>query len=201
MSVSLQKGQKISLTKGNEGLSKVIIGLGWDEAAKSKGGLLGGLFGSSGPAIDCDASAFVLQNGKLADKKDIVYFGNLKHYTGTVQHMGDNLTGAGDGDDEQIMVDLPNIPANIDKLVFVVNIYDANVRHQHFGLIRNAFIRLVDLSTQKEICRFNLSDDYSGRTGLVVGEIYRHNGEWKFNAIGQGVTEASRLAELVRLYQ
>lgn len=92
MSVSLQKGQKISLTKGNEGLSKVIIGLGWDEAAKSKGGLLGGLFGSSGPAIDCDASAFVLQNGKLADKKDIVYFGNLKHYTGTVQHMGDNLT-------------------------------------------------------------------------------------------------------------
>ena len=89
MSVSLQKGQKISLTKGNEGLSKVIIGLGWDEAAKSKGGLLGGLFGSSGPAIDCDASAFALQNGKLADKKDIVYFGNLKHYTGTVQHMGE----------------------------------------------------------------------------------------------------------------
>ena len=125
----------------------------------------------------------------------------LDKSTGAVEHMGDNLTGAGDGDDEQIMVDLPNIPANIDKLVFVVNIYDANVRHQHFGLIRNAFIRLVDLSTQKEICRFNLSDDYSGRTGLVVGEIYRHNGEWKFNAIGQGVTEASRLAELVRLYQ
>ena len=130
-----------------------------------------------------------------------VYFGNLVHSSGAIVHQGDNLTGAGDGDDEQIMVDLPNIPANIDKLVFVVNIYDANVRHQHFGLIRNAFIRLVDLSTQKEICRFNLSDDYSGRTGLVVGEIYRHNGEWKFNAIGQGVTEASRLAELVRLYQ
>ena len=127
--------------------------------------------------------------------------GNLVHSSGAIVHQGDNLTGAGDGDDEQIMVDLPNIPANIDKLVFVVNIYDANVRHQHFGLIRNAFIRLVDLSTQKEICRFNLSDDYSGRTGLVVGEIYRHNGEWKFNAIGQGVTEASRLAELVRLYQ
>ena len=100
MSVSLQKGQKISLTKGNEGLSKVTIGLGWDEAAKSRGGLFGGLFGSSGPAIDCDASAFVLRNGKLMDKKDIVYFGNLKHYTGTVQHMGDNLTGAGEGDDE-----------------------------------------------------------------------------------------------------
>ena len=144
MSVSLQKGQKISLTKGNEGLSKVIIGLGWDEAAKSKGGLFGSLFGSSGPAIDCDASAFVLQNGKLTDKKDIVYFGNLKHYTGTVQHMGDNLTGAGEGDDEQIVVDLARVPAEYDRIVLVVNIYQAVQRRQHFGMIQNAFIRIVD---------------------------------------------------------
>lgn len=197
MSVNLQKGQKVDLTKGNTGLKTILVGLGWDEAPRKFS-----LF-SKHEDIDCDASALLIsaQTGKLNGPVDVVYFGNLTHQTGAVHHMGDNLTGAGDGDDEQIMVDLPNIPANIDKLVFVVNIYDANVRHQHFGLIRNAFIRLVDLSTQKEICRFNLSDDYSGRTGLVVGEIYRHNGEWKFNAIGQGVTEASRLAELVRLYQ
>ena len=176
---------------GYRSLTNIMVGLGWDVNAFD-----------SGSAFDLDAAAFLLgASGKCPTERDFIFYGNLKHSTGAVEHMGDNLTGAGDGDDEQIMVDLPNIPANIDKLVFVVNIYDANVRHQHFGLIRNAFIRLVDLSTQKEICRFNLSDDYSGRTGLVVGEIYRHNGEWKFNAIGQGVTEASRLAELVRLYQ
>ena len=169
MSVSLQKGQKISLTKGNEGLSKVIIGLGWDEAAKSKGGLFGSLFGSSGPAIDCDASAFVLQNGKLTDKKDIVYFGNLKHYTGTVQHMGDNLTGAGEGDDEQIVVDLARVPAEYDRIVLVVNIYQAVQRRQHFGMIQNAFIRIVDAR--------NNQDRHDLRRGLSKQrrvEVQRH---------------------------
>ena len=191
MPINLTKGQKVDLTKGNPSLTKIVVGLGWDVNVYD-----------SGAAFDLDAAAFMTNSaGKCPTEKEFVFYGNLEHVSGSVKHMGDNLTGEGDGDDEQIMVDLPNIPANIDKLVFVVNIYDANVRHQHFGLIRNAFIRLVDLSTQKEICRFNLSDDYSGRTGLVVGEIYRHNGEWKFNAIGQGVTEASRLAELVRLYQ
>ena len=200
MSVSLQKGQKISLTKGNEGLSKVIIGLGWDEAAKSKGGLLGGLFGSSGPAIDCDASAFVLQNGKLADKKDIVYFGNLKHYTGTVQHMGDNLTGAGDGDDEQILVELPKLGNAYSKIVFVVNIYQAMQRKQHFGMIKNAFIRLVDAEKGVELCRYNLSENYDGKTAMIFGEIYLYNGEWKFNAIGEPTNDNS-ISELAARYQ
>ena len=199
MSVSLQKGQKISLTKGNEGLSKVIIGLGWDEAAKSRGGLFGGLFGSSGPAIDCDASAFVLRNGKLMDKKDIVYFGNLKHYTGTVQHMGDNLTGAGEGDDEQIVVDLSRVPAEYDRIVLVVNIYQAVQRRQHFGMIQNAFIRIVDARNNQELCRYNLSENYDGMTAMIFGEAYRHNGEWKFNAIGQGTTDPG-LPELCRRY-
>ena len=199
MSVSLQKGQKISLTKGNEGLSKVIIGLGWDEAAKSKGGLFGSLFGSSGPAIDCDASAFVLQNGKLTDKKDIVYFGNLKHYTGTVQHMGDNLTGAGEGDDEQIVVDLARVPAEYDRIVLVVNIYQAVQRRQHFGMIQNAFIRIVDARNNQEMCRYNLSENYDNMTAMIFGEVYRNNGEWKFNAIGQATTDPG-LVELARRY-
>ena len=201
MSVNLQKGQKISLVKpGEPGLKRIMVGLGWDEVERKRS-----WFAPKPQDIDCDASVILCgANGKVISndiKTCCVYFGNLVHSSGAIVHQGDNLTGAGDGDDEQIMVDLPNIPANIDKLVFVVNIYDANVRHQQFGMIRNAFIRLVDLSTQKEICRFNLSEDYSGKTGMIVGEIYRHNGEWKFNAIGQGVTEASRLAELVRLYQ
>ena len=182
MSVSLQKGQKISLTKGNEGLSKVIIGLGWDEAAKSRGGLFGGLFGSSGP-----------------DKKDIVYFGNLKHYTGTVQHMGDNLTGAGEGDDEQIVVDLSRVPAEYDRIVLVVNIYQAVQRRQHFGMIQNAFIRIVDARNNQELCRYNLSENYDNMTAMIFGEVYRNNGEWKFNAIGQATTDPG-LVELARRY-
>ena len=129
-----------------------------------------------------------------------MYFGNLRHYSGAIVHQGDNLTGAGDGDDEQIMVNLPMVPANVEKMVFVVNIYDARVRNQHFGMIRNAFIRLVDMDTGTEICRFNLSENYNGMTGLVVGEIYKRNGDWKFNAIGQPVQEASRLDSLIRLY-
>ena len=130
-----------------------------------------------------------------------MYFGNLHHASGAINHAGDNLTGGGEGDDEQIMVDLSKLPAEIGKLVFVVNIYDANVRKQHFGLIRNAFIRLVDVAANSELCRFNLTEDYSGMTGLIVGEIYRRDGEWKFNAIGQGVANASRLASLINMYK
>lgn len=204
MSVSLQKGQKISLTKGGGGLRKVMVGLGWDEAQPAATGFRA-LFAPKPADIDCDASAILCgKNGKVISSNtnsSVVYFGNLKHSSGAIIHQGDNLTGAGEGDDEQIMVDLSLVPAEIDKIVFVVNIYDANVRHQHFGLIRNAFIRLVDMSNRSEICRYNLTEDYSGKTGLVVGEIYRHEGEWKFNAIGQGVAEASRLASLIRLYQ
>ncbi len=185
MSISLQKGQKVSLSKDNAGLSKVIIGLGWDEAKRSKGGF----FAPKPQPIDCDASAILLQNGHLMAKEDVVYFGNLRHATGTVQHMGDNLTGAGDGDDEQIVVDLASIPAVYDKIVLVVNIYQAVERRQHFGMIQNAFIRLVDARNNKEMCKYNLTENYSGMTAMVFGEVYRYNGEWKFNAIGQGTND------------
>lgn len=208
MGISLQKGQKIDLTKGGGGgLRQVMVGLGWDEAQQSSGGgFLKGFFGGGTPqAIDCDASAILCgANGRIV-ANDIsqccVYFGNLRHSSGAIVHQGDNLTGEGDGDDEQIMVNLSMVPTNIDKIVFVVNIYDARARNQHFGMIRNAFIRLVNIDNNTEICRYNLSDNYNNMTGLVVGEIYRKNGEWKFNAIGQPVQEAGRLDSLIQLYR
>lgn len=194
MSISLQKGQKVSLTKDNAGLAKVVVGLGWDEVQQKKG-----LFSLKAQPIDCDASAIMLKNGKYVAKSDIVYFGNLTHSSKSVKHMGDNLTGAGDGDDEQIVVDLPAIPADYDKIVMVVNIYQAVPRKQHFGMIRNAFIRIVDQRTNTEMCRFNLTDDYSGMTSMIFGELYRHNGEWKFNPMGQGTTDPG-LGELVKRF-
>lgn len=195
MSISLQKGQKVSLSKDNAGLSRVIIGLGWDEAKRQRGGL----FAPKPQPIDCDASAILLQNGHLMGKEDVVYFGNLRHQTGTVQHMGDNLTGAGDGDDEQIVVDLANIPAVYDKIVLVVNIYQAVQRRQNFGMIQNAFIRLVDARNNKEMCKYNLTENYAGMTAMVFGEVYRYNGEWKFNAIGQGTNDPG-IGELANRY-
>lgn len=198
MSVSLQKGQKVSLTKDNAGLSKVVIGLGWDEVKKSGGGFLG-LFAPKGPSIDCDASAIVLTNGRVADKGDVVFFGNLRHRSGTIEHLGDNLTGAGDGDDEQIIVDLSRVPEQYDRIVLVVNIYQAQQRQQHFGLIQNAFIRIVDARNNTELCRYNLTEDYSGRTAMIFGEVYRNEGEWKFNAVGQGTNDPG-LGELVNRY-
>lgn len=185
MAISLQKGQKVSLTKGNDGLSNVIVGLGWDEAQAKRGGF----FAPKIQAIDCDASALMLKNGRLSDKSDIVYFGNLRHRTGTVQHMGDNLTGAGDGDDEQIMIDLARVPAEYDRIIIVVNIYQALKRNQHFGMIQNAFIRVVDGRNGMELCRYNLTDNYANMTALIFGEIYRYNSEWKFNALGQATTD------------
>lgn len=198
MSVSLQKGQKVSLSKGNDGLNRVVVGLGWDEAPRSGGGLFGALFAPA--PIDCDASAIMLRNGKLVDTKDIVYFGNLKHRSGTVMHMGDNLTGAGDGDDEQIVIDLARVPAEYDRIVMVVNIYQAAQRNQSFGMIRNAFIRIVDGRNNMEMCKYNLSENYNGMTAMIFGEVYRHNGEWKFNAIGQGTTDNS-IANLAARYK
>lgn len=203
MSISLQKGQKVSLSKeaaaGGAGLSRVIVGLGWDEAKKSGGKLLGSLFGSSGSAIDCDASAIMLRNGRFSAKEDLVFFNNLRHMTGTVQHMGDNLPGAGAGDDEQIMIDLANVPAEYDRIVMVVTIYQAVQRKQHFGMIQNAFIRIVNAANNQEILRYNLTDNYSGMTAMIFGEVYRHNGEWKFNAIGQGTNDPG-IAELTARY-
>ena len=195
MSVSLQKGQKVSLTKENAGLSAVVVGLGWDEVEQSKRGF----FAPKPQPIDCDASAILLKNGKFCNKNDLVYFGQLQHPSGTVRHMGDNLTGAGDGDDEQIFVDLASVPAEYDRIVIVVNIYDCLKRNQHFGMIRNAFIRLVDGKTGVEMCKYNLTEDYSGSTAMIFGEIYRHNGEWKFSAVGQPTNDPG-LGEKTRRY-
>lgn len=196
MSISLQKGQKVSLTKENAGLSSVLIGLGWDEAKRMRGGF----FSPKPQPIDCDASALLLRGGRLIEQADIVYFGNLSHKTGTVRHMGDNLTGAGEGDDEQIIVDLDQLPAEYDRIVIVVNIYEANQRNQHFGMIENAFIRLVDGKTNQEMCKYNLSENYTGMTAMIFGEVYRHNGEWKFNAIGQATSDPG-LSSLVNRYR
>jgi len=196
MSVNLQKGQKVELKKEGGGvLHKVMVGLGWDEVQRSRG------FFSPKPAdIDCDATAFVCIDGKLMSNKDVVYFGNLRHGSGAVKHMGDNLTGAGDGDDEQIFVDLDKLPSNYDRIVFVVNIYEASKRKQDFGLIKNAFIRICDGETDKELCKYNLSENYDGMTAMIFGEIYRHNGAWKFNAIGQA-TKDNSIGDLARRYQ
>lgn len=201
MAINLQKGQKISLTKDNEGLSRIMVGLGWDPVAQGGKGLLGSLFGGGAPNVDCDASVFLVDaNGKVRSKEEIVYFGNLKHKSGSVQHMGDNLTGDGDGDDEQIVVDLQKVPQDIARLIFVVNIYDCIKRRQHFGMIKNAFIRVVNLSNNQEMLRYNLTDDYSNRTALIVGEIYRNGNEWKFGALGEG-DNSSNLGELVNRYR
>ncbi|MCS0790351.1 TerD family protein [Cytobacillus pseudoceanisediminis] len=202
MAINLQKGQRVDLTKGNPGLSKIMVGLGWDPVQKSGGGgLLGSLFGGGGGAnIDCDASVIMLgENGKLKSNKDVIYFGNLKSSDGSVQHSGDNLTGAGDGDDEQVMIDLSRVPAHVHKMVFVVNIYDSVKRKQHFGMIQNAFIRVVNSGNNQELIKYNLTDDYSGKTSLIVGEIYRHGGDWKFAAVGTG-TASPGLSDVVRSY-
>ncbi|ULT55334.1 TerD family protein [Neobacillus drentensis] len=202
MAINLQKGQRVDLTKGNPGLTKILVGLGWDPVQSGGGKLFGGLFGggSAGANVDCDASVIMLgANDKLQHNKDVIYFGNLRSNDGSVQHSGDNLTGDGDGDDEQIVIDLSRVPSNIQKLVFVVNIYDCIKRKQHFGMIQNAFIRIVNPTTNQELLHYNLTDNYSGLTCLVTGEIYRHGNEWKFAAIGSG-TNAASLSEVVRSY-
>ncbi|MGG3562498.1 TerD family protein [Neobacillus rhizosphaerae] len=202
MAINLQKGQRVDLTKGNPGLTKILVGLGWDPVQSGGGGgLFGGLFGGGGaPNVDCDASVIMLgANDKLQNNKDVIYFGNLRSNDGSIQHSGDNLTGDGDGDDEQVMIDLSRVPSNIQKLVFVVNIYDCVKRKQHFGMIRNAFIRVVNPTNNQELIHYNLTDNYSGLTCLVTGELYRHGNDWKFAAIGSG-TNAASLSEVVRSY-
>ena len=194
MAVNLQKGQKIDLTKTNAGLKKVMVGLGWDEAPKKFG-----LFGGRTQDIDCDAVALVLSDDKLKSNDDVVFYNNLTHKTHCILHQGDNLTGGGDGDDEQIQVFLSDLPAQYNKIVFAVTIYEAYKRNQHFGMIRNAFIRIVNADNREELCRFNLSDNYDGKTAMIFGELYRHNGEWKFNAVGEGTTDDG-VAALVKRF-
>lgn len=188
MSISLVKGQKISLTKDNEGLSRIAVGLGWDENKGLRG------FFSSGHSIDCDATAFLLRNDKLSSSSgtaDEVSFRNGSAQNKCVRHSGDNLTGVGDGDDETINVDLDKVPEDVNKIVFVVNIYEAKFRRQEFGMIENAFIRVYNRQNGEELCRYNLTENYKGMTALICGELYRDNGEWKFSAIGEGTTDDS----------
>ncbi len=200
MSISLQKGQRISLSKEAPGLTKIMCGLGWDVAKKSGGGIFGALAGS--PDFDLDATVLCLDaNNKLASKNDIVYFGNLKHPSGGITHLGDNLTGAGEGDDEVILVALPKIPAQISKLVFVVTIYQAIKRKQDFGQVENAFVRLVNQADNKELARYNLSgNDYTQMTAMTLAEVYRHQDDWKMAAIGNGF-RVEGLQDIVRKYQ
>lgn len=191
MSINLSKGDKIDLKKSNPGLSNILVGLGWDPVQQSGGGFFKSLFGGGQADIDCDASVFMLnQEGKLSGIKDLIYFGNLKSACKSVLHTGNNLTGEGTGDDEQILVNLDKVPSNIHKLLFVVNIYNCVDRKQHFGMIENAYIRVEDQGNKKEIAKYNLSDNYSEKTTLIVGAIYRKDGSWQFKAIGEGTKDA-----------
>ncbi len=176
MAINLTKGQKVDLTKGNPGLKKLMVGLGWDVNAYD-----------SGADFDLDAAAFMLgDNGKCPSEKEFIFYGNLTHPSESLKHMGDNLTGEGEGDDEQIFIDLTKIPANVSKVAFTVTIYEAEERGQNFGQVSNSFIRIVDESTGREVIHYDLGEDFSIETAVVVGELYKHNGEWKFNAIGSG---------------
>lgn len=176
MPVNLTKGQKVSLTKGNPGLSKVVVGLGWDVNQFDTGG-----------DFDLDATAFLLTDaGKVSCQEDFVFFGNLNHPSGAVIHQGDNLTGVGDGDDEQIKINLSLVPENITKIAFAVTIYEAETRRQNFGQVNNAFIRIYDENNGQEILRYDLGEDFSIETAAIFGELYKHGEEWKFNAIGSG---------------
>ena len=171
MPISLQKGQKVDLTKGN-----ICIGLGWD-VNKYDGG----------SAFDLDTAAFLLgENGKVREQGDFVFYGNLNHSSGAVTHLGDNLTGEGEGDDEQIMIDLSKVPADVQRIAFTATIYDPEVRKQNFGQVSNAYIRVVDSANNTELIRYDLGEDFSIETAVVVGELYRNGSEWKFNAIGSG---------------
>lgn len=176
MALNLKKGQKIDLTKGNPSLSKLLVGLGWDTNKYS-----------GGYDFDLDATVFLLdENGKVGSNQDFIYYGNLKHVSGSVEHMGDNLTGGTGGDDEQIAMDLNRVPGNTARIAIAVTVYEADIRNQNFGQVSNAYIRIVDVTTNTELLRYDLGEDFSIETSVVVGEIYRYKGEWKFNAVGSG---------------
>ena len=176
MPVNLQKGQKVSLTKDNPGLNNVVVGIGWDINRFDTGG-----------DFDLDSAAFMLTDaGRVSNQNDFIFFGNLTHPSGSVRHLGDNLTGAGDGDDEQIRIELSKVPANISRIAFTVTIYDAEQRRQNFGQVSNAYVRIFDESNGVELLRYDLGEDFSIETAAVFGELYKNGAEWKFNAIGSG---------------
>lgn len=175
MGVSLSKGGNVSLSKTDPDMKNVLIGLGWDVRT------------TDGQDYDLDASVFLLaENGKVRNDLDFIFYNNLRSTDGSVEHTGDNRTGKGDGDDESIKIKLDKIPADVTKIVFVVTIHDATVRRQNFGQVEGAFIRLVNDDTQLEVARYDLTEDASTETAMLFGELYRHNGEWKFRAVGQG---------------
>ncbi len=177
MPVSLQKGGNVSLSKEATGLQGVRVGLGWDTRV------------TDGSGFDLDASVFIIDaSGKVRSDADFIFYNNKSGAGGAVTHMGDNLTGEGDGDDETVAVKLMNLTADINKLAFAVTIHEAEGRRQNFGMVTNAFIRVVNDSDNNEIARYDLSEDASTETAMVFGELYRHGDEWKFKAIGQGFT-------------
>jgi stress response protein SCP2 len=177
MSVKLTKGQGVNLKKDAPNLKRVLIGLGWDPVKAF-----------FGPDMDIDASVICIkENGR---KESVVYYGNLIHRSGAIKHYGDNLTGDGDGDDEQIEIELDKIPADISKLAVIINIYSAYSRHQNFGKVKNCFVHASDIDSGKELVRYDIDGNFDDKTGIFVADIYRHNGEWKFKAIGEGVKVA-----------
>jgi tellurium resistance protein TerD len=188
LGIQLSKGQRIDLTKTNPGLTKAVIGLGWDTNKYS-----------GGHDFDLDASAFLAdQNSKCVNDHDFIFYNNLQHPSGAVVHTGDNRTGEGDGDDEQLVVDFTKIPAHVHRIGITVTIHDAELRQQNFGQVSNAFVRLVDESNNQELLRFDLGEDFSIETAVVFCELYRHGNDWKFNAIGSGFSGG--LAALCRNY-
>ena len=195
MAINLKKGQRISLTKEDPGLKQIMCGLGWDVAPNS-----GGFFGGN-KQFDLDSSVICLDaNKKLTDVKNIIYFGNLRHSSSAIVHQGDNLTGAGEGDDEIINIDLPLIPANISYLIIAINIYKCKQRKQDFSMVDNAFVRLVNRNTNKELARYDLSGTaYQGMTGMILADVYRYNDEWKMAAVGNGF-KINTLADIAKLY-
>lgn len=187
MAISLNKGGNLSLSKTDPTLTRLLIGLGWDERA------------TSGAEFDLDASVFLLNNmGKVRGDHDFIFYNQLKSDNGAVEHTGDNRSGAGDGDDEVIKVNLSQVPADIEKIAVTVTIHEAQARNQNFGQVSNAFIRVVNEDTGAEVVRFDLAEDYSIETAMVFGEVYKHNGEWKFRAVGQGY--AGGLAAMCQQY-
>lgn len=197
MTISLKKGERIRLSKEAQGLTEVLVGLGWDPVKKT--GFLSRFIGQQAE-IDIDASVLMVnERGHLEDAKDLVYFQNLKSPCRSVIHQGDNLTGEGDGDDESIEVDLTRIPSRIHKLVFVVNIYDCISRKQSFDMVQNAYIRLMDRRSGREIIKYDLNENYTGKTALIVGELERINGEWEFTAIGKPTNDTD-LNQICRRY-
>ena len=175
MAISLNKGGNLSLSKTDPNLVRILIGLGWDERV------------TDGAAFDLDASAFLLTvSGKVRGDHDFIFYNQLKSQDDSVEHTGDNRSGLGDGDDETLLVNLSKVAPEVEKIAITVTIHDAQARNQNFGQIANAFIRIVNQDTQVEVVRFDLAEDYSTETAMVFGEVYRHNGEWKFRAVGQG---------------